>query len=491
MTLAFGGYTGACFVQSRLQRVAVDVGHRPLESVGLPGEPEWGDLLKADSGLATLPRRLTTFSRPRYIAFHNKRGQRRWKPRTSNPKLECSRVASYSPSPAAMSLAIKDGTMLRRETETCLRLFAQCLRIEELSSARFLWFEDCQARFRWWAFSLKASSTGRGSLDRILAHRSDVRDAIHGVLETLASALGSCLVESRQLDAEDDADETRSDASSPRSVTSAFSESSTSSEPDNDNHVADVVAQHAYFIDMCLRSLSRFSILIRKAKDKLRHKRADDDLVRIQSHEPQTYAEFRTHLETLILCGPYEQSLLSHLDCAAAHQEISQTVRIVIRAWLSSRLGLVQDRLIQSNLIRRHRIMYSRRDGRPLDFISTQVKLVPEQSSLPSRPGPSLSRPQQETRTTGVVETDVTPSTSTPVAPPAATPTSLTETVLGSELGTVPLRSSKAASVISKLTRTGQNQDYPKTSVLDKSSQCPYCGCYLGPEYTKNEKKWQ
>jgi len=388
------------------------------------------------------------------------------------------------------SLAIKDGTILRREAETCLRLFAQCLLIENLSNTRFLWFEDCQARFRWWAFGVKASSTGRGSLDRILAHRSDVRDAIHGVLQSLASALNSCLVESCPLDPEDDADDARSDASSLISEQSAFSLASTDSDVDNGDHMADVVARHAYFIEMCLRSLMRFSILIRKARDKLRHKRADDDLARIQRHEPETYAEFKAHLETLILLGPYEHSLLSWLESAEAHQKISQSVGIVIRAWLFNRLGPVQARLVQANLIRRHRMMYSRRNGRPIDSISTQDNLVSVQTALPLRTRPSSSQPQQGTRPTEVVKTDITPSTRAPHALPA-TPTLQSETVLGSELGTVPVRSSKATSVLSKLTRTGQNQDYPKTSMLDKLSQCPYCGFFLGPEYAKSEKKWQ
>ena len=380
--------------------------------------------------------------------------------------------------------------MLRRETETCLGLFAQCLRIENLSNTRFLWFEDCQARFRWWAFGVKASSTGRGSLDRILIHRSDVRDAIHGVLQSLASALDSCLAGPRPLDSEDDAGDARSDASSPVSERSAFSEASTDSDVDGGGDMADVAAHHAYFIEMCLRSLMRFSILIRKAKDKLRHKRADDDLVRIQRHEPETYAEFKAHLETLILLGPYEHSLLSRLESAEAHQEIPQSAGIVIRAWLFNRLGPVQARLVQANLIRRHRIMYSRRDRRPVGSISNQDDLVSVQTAVPLRTGPSSSQPRPDTRPTEVVEAVVVSLAPTPHALPT-TPTLQSETVLGSELGTVPLRSTKATSVLSKLTRTGQNQDYPKTSVLDKLSQCPYCGFFLGPEYAKNEKKWQ
>ena len=90
---------------------------------------------------------------------------------------------------------------------------SQCFRVQNLSNARFLWPEDCQARFRWWAFGLKASSSGRGSLDRLLAHREDVRDAVSGLLRSLASALDACLAEPGPLSLADDVDDAQSDAS--------------------------------------------------------------------------------------------------------------------------------------------------------------------------------------------------------------------------------------------------------------------------------------
>ena len=123
----------------------------------------------------------------------------------------------------------RDGATLRRATETCLDLFAQCLRVQNFSNARFLWLEDCQARFRWWAFGLNASSSGRGSLDRLLAHREDVRDAVSGLLRSLASALDACLTEPGPLSLADDVDDAQSDASSycrrsPHSVNSQITE---------------------------------------------------------------------------------------------------------------------------------------------------------------------------------------------------------------------------------------------------------------------------
>jgi hypothetical protein len=323
----------------------------------------------------------------------------------------------------------------------------------------------------------------------------DVRDAIADILTGLAEALGEYMVKSHSfgLGNDDGSDDGRSDVSSPVSVKSAFSYASSgegAAEVDVGSGVS--TTHYAFFIDMSLKSLLRFSILIRKAGDKLRYKKADDDLARIQIHAPETYTELRAHLETLILIGPSEHSLLTRLDSATARNGIPKNVKIVLRAWIHSRLSPIQNRLVQANIIRRHRIMCSRKDGRhsrpaqpkpasrptaavPTERPSSSSALPPHTAMLPTEPNRSEFRP--------------------PVIPSPRiieeASSAQTTTVIGSELSTAAMRSGRASSTVSKLTRTGRNQDYPKASVFDRSPQCPYCGIVLDLGYAKNEKKWQ
>jgi hypothetical protein len=321
----------------------------------------------------------------------------------------------------------------------------------------------------------------------------DVHNAIADILTGLAEALGECIFESRSLGYrnDDDSDGGRSDASSPVSIKSASSNPSSDGATHSQEDPGNSTAHHVYFIEMSLGSLLRLSILIRKAGDKLRYKRADDDLRRIQTHVPETYAGFKAHLETLILIGPSEHSLLTRLNSAGARNEIPHSVNIVIRSWINNRLGPIQRRLVEANIIRRHRIMCSRKDSRQAPSPSAQTNPPSRPTAATARPSMSSAPPPEE----GIRSAETTRPESSPAVPipriieEAATVQ--TATAVGSDLNTAAMRSGRASSVVSKLTRTGQNQDYPRPSVLDKSPLCPYCGFVLDLEYAKNEKKWQ
>lgn len=379
---------------------------------------------------------------------------------------------------------------LRRLTESCLNLFAECLRTQGLSREQRAWFEDYQARLRWWSFGLKAQALGRASLDYRLAHRDDARVAISGLLTCISEALNDCLASLRSLGSADDSDDqVLSDASSPVSARSSFSESSTDEDTIGHSYQGGVTLRHAHLIELCLYRLARLSIVIRKSGDRFRHKRADDDLKQVQIHAPDTYAEFKAHLETLILNGPYEHSLLSRLALAESRNDIPRSVGIVIRAWLHDRLGPVQRRLVQANIIRRHRIMCSRRRGRQTSA-STSSDVTPVRRQAATM-RPSAHPPQQiPAGPTEVARSEIAPAM--PVARVIEQASAIqTATAVGPDLNTAALRSVRASSVMSKLTRTGQNQDYPKSSTLEKSPQCPYCGFVLDLEYAKDEKKWQ
>ena len=399
-----------------------------------------------------------------------------------------------APSPRFLAVPSSEGTKVRRLTESCLGVFAECFRIEGLSSEHIAWLEDCQARLRWWSFGLHVQSSGRASLDYRLAQRPDIRDVVSGLLSSLAATLNDCLAESRSqpVGTTDDSDGLHSDASSPVSVESSLSAASKGEDAERVAPSQGASAHNAYFIEACLRRLMRLSTLIRKSGDKFRHKRADDDLKRIQKHAPAIYSEFQAHLETLILIGPYELSLLTRLTFVVARNGIPQSVNIVVRAWICSRLGPVQKRLVQANIIRRHRIMCSRKGGRQVSSVSSQPKPAPRQAAITATA--SSAHPREHPRPTETAADRLELAPSVPAIKLTGESSVIqTATAIDADLKTPTsaVRSIRASSVVSRLTRTGQNQDYPKSTVLERSPLCPYCGVVLDLEYARNQKKWQ
>ncbi|KAK5655319.1 hypothetical protein OQA88_5886 [Cercophora sp. LCS_1] len=376
---------------------------------------------------------------------------------------------------------------LYRLTEDCLNLFSRCLRVPGSSAESLAWLETSKVRFRLWAFALNVQKSGRSSLDTKLSHHDDIRKVLSNLLLALAATLSEFLSTAKNGTRYffNDQDEVLSDSSS-----SALSESSSDAGidiPTPGRRSRRHQAQRRN-IDACLRHLSRLSILIRRSGDKFRHKRADDDLKRAEQSTATTYPELRSHLEAIIAFGTCEFSLLCYLDRAVDVDCIPGTVRIVVRAWLFSRLGTIQQRLIQANVIRRHRIIFSRSKRRSDSLKVTEVKPdrgvvnTPIQALIQA----ATSRPAQPlAKTAGL---SVPPSRSKHQESEVSTVTAIGENI---NL-TAAMRSTKASSTMSKLTRTGQAQDYPKRTILDpESCQCPYCGVTLEQEYLDHDKKWQ
>ena len=385
--------------------------------------------------------------------------------------------------------AASTGPSLQRLTEHCISLFGQCLRVPGLPVGSAAWFEDKQARFRWWSFSLQAQATGRSSLDHRVRNHDDVRAVIADLLAALASALSECLVHNVYLhQLPDGGEESLSDASSSVSSEPASPGGSDESSLEDNGLSPTRFSSQAYCVETCLLHLMRLSILIRKSGDKFRHEKADDDLKRLQRALPNSYAEFRGHLETIILFSPYEHALLSWLDFAVDQEEIPISVKIVVRAWLYGRLGPIQQRLIQANIIRRHRMMFSRRRGKTRGIVASSNMAEPD--IVPVRAQVHIQSPTVQQPVAVHVDTPASiPADRPPAEPVIAAPTA---TSIGSalNLGAV-VRSAKASSTMSKFTRTGQDQDYPKRAVLENSLECPYCGIGLESEYKQNEKKWK
>ncbi|KAK3339887.1 hypothetical protein B0T25DRAFT_512128 [Lasiosphaeria hispida] len=377
---------------------------------------------------------------------------------------------------------------LRRLADDCLGLFDACLQIPGLSATLVAWFEESQAHLRWWSFSLGAQRPGRASLDFRVRHHDRIRGIITSHLLALISDLKQCLVSVQSTNrrrSDDDDDGFPSDESS-----SLSSGSEGANESDTEQHAPPPIRYVAQknSIKATLHHLIHVSVLIRKSGDRFRHARADQDLKRVERESPNTYAAFKTHLETVILFGPSEYCLLSLLNSAVRRDAIPTGVRAILRSWLHNRLGPIQQRLVEANVIRRHRMMLSRKEGRPDTTLPAGSQSLHRQAVLP-RATTAIQRPV-ETHDFSPPVAEMPPPSVLPVRPMAGASAIQTATAIGPALDLRTARSARASSTMSRLTRTGENQDYPKRSVLQESPVCPYCGVLLDKERSR-EEKWQ
>ncbi|KAF5612420.1 chitin synthase activator [Fusarium subglutinans] len=392
---------------------------------------------------------------------------------------------------------------LCRRTQECLALF------QSTSGHRTLadndWFEDCAADFAWWAHGLKAQKTGRSSLDYRLRERLDVKRVIAGLLDSLALALKEYLQPDKDQESiRDDLDGevSESDKSSSKSSWSELSDEVR--QPEDKEAIADTPdtenSDPRFYIETNLKLLAKISVAIRRSGQKLRYLKADTYL---RDHlDDEEYTLLRNHLLFLILVSSYEQKLLTELGRLAINQEIPKAVEIVIRSWIidPSRATSTQQRLIEANVIRRNRIAYARR------FIGKNViaKKPQEETATtiaPSRLPGALLGPAREASTFGTdtKEPFPIPSPTQPLpVPPEPTESLIAKTLTATELGSqfilpiiMPLEPKKGAlSIVTKITQTGTNQDYPACPAKKGSFQCPYCVQVLSEDYA-TKSRWR
>lgn len=216
--------------------------------------------------------------------------------------------------------------------------------------------------------------------------------------------------------------------------------------------------------------------------------------------DDEEYRLLRNHLLFLILVGSYEQKLFTELRRLAISQEIPKAVEIIIRSWIidPSRATSTQQGLIEANIVRRNRIAYARR------FIGKDV--VPKRPQednattiAPSQLPEALLVSAREASTFGTKEPLPIPSPAQPLPDPLEPAKPLTaKTLTATELGSqfilpiiMPLEPKRGAmSILTKITQTGTNQDYPACPAKKGSFQCPYCVQVLPEDYA-TKSRWR
>lgn len=88
-----------------------------------------------------------------------------------------------------LDVAATEGAICRL-TKTCQDLFERCMQTDRLGTAE--WLEKRQGMFNLWSFVLKASETGKQSLDYRVRPRPDIAEVIKDLIEGLIEALEQC-----------------------------------------------------------------------------------------------------------------------------------------------------------------------------------------------------------------------------------------------------------------------------------------------------------
>ncbi|KAF5966271.1 SKT5-like protein [Fusarium bulbicola] len=330
---------------------------------------------------------------------------------------------------------------------------------------------------------------------------------LRGLLDSLALALKEYLqpgIDKGHESIRDNLDGEVSESDKSSSNSSWFEHSDEVRQPEDKEAIADTPdtenSDPRFYIETNLKLLAKMSVAIRRSGQKLRYLKADAYL---KDHlDDEEYTLLRNHLLFLILVSSYEQKLLTELGHLAINQEIPKAVEIVIRSWIvgPSRATSTQQRLIEANIIRRNRIAYARRyigkntiPKKPQEDTATTI--------APSQLPGALLGPAREASTFGTdtkepfsIPSPVQPLPAHPEPTESLTGKTLTATELGSQFILpiiMPLEPKKGAlSIVTKITQTGTNQDYPACTAKKGSFQCPYCVQVLSEDYA-TKSRWR
>jgi hypothetical protein len=238
-----------------------------------------------------------------------------------------------------------------------------------------------------------------------------------------------------------------------------------------------VLEEYISYVRTILDQLTRISLTIRRAGAKYRFERADKAL-----EETEEVEAFRRHLTTIINSG------FSDKDAEGV-----PTTEMMERAHDDSKFSPIQLKLIRANVLRRHRIEYLTRSRAPRSHASVEA--------------PSEVQIQKPDKTSAAV--DNAPSTSivsskgeesqptTPIAPQvherSIYSAAVTATDVGPNFDTAELSANKTPSGITRTTKIGESQAYPKYPMpqLNGTLICPYCNDKLPDSYAKNQQSWK
>lgn len=221
-------------------------------------------------------------------------------------------------------------------------------------------------------------------------------------------------------------------------------------------------------IRIIVGKLAQLSAAIRRSGSDNRHQRADTAL------NDGNRAELENHFRFILAIGLRE----SRPDA-----DRLTTEEFVQEALCFEKLTAIQERLVHANVLRQNRI----------EFVIASPGTVYEETETDRRLRSKIPRVLATAEITQSEIRDVMESANAPNVgmPTAATHSNArTATSLGS---TFDLKEKPTPSVTTKITRTGEMQDYPRRPKAegDQMTLCPYCKDPLTAEDLKNDRRWR
>ncbi|KAI8951383.1 hypothetical protein F4801DRAFT_578590 [Xylaria longipes] len=393
-----------------------------------------------------------------------------------------------------------------RLTNGCASLFAKCQSKKITALTQDDWVGGKLADFNLWAAGIIASTTGPSSLDYRVRDRPDVKLVLIGLLSTVKEAAERCLdyvpdstsVSGTLLKTPSPLTRHSSGGYNPLSD---FSDDSTDTSTKSSTVANGPLETEKNEISTALGQLYRVTLLIQRSGKKYRFRKADSQLTDHLGDED--FVELRKHLEFLILL---RQNLIrtefwKHEDYEKLSEDVSRT----------SDLTAVHQMLIKANIIRRNRIRHATRH-----LVKQQKNATPvpgPKSRLPAHQGPqhvgtdpldvninmelqaALEQSESEHPISvqqGNEALDQTrpqayghgEGTSRLLAPSRAA----TLTEIGTMFMKGPRTLKAQGTTITRITRIGAKQDYPKCPKDRGMFTCLYCAQSLSPDYTEISK---
>lgn len=244
------------------------------------------------------------------------------------------------------------------------------------------------------------------------------------------------------------------------------------------------ISEYLSYIRTSLDHLARMSLAIRKAGNKYRYEKADEAL------DEAAFQDFHDHLAKIILRAIGDDE---------AEAKTWSSVQKVQRVSDYTRLNNVQKRLIQANILRKHRIEFfttSRKtDKRPIQRNTGLLKAQPQSDEARALATSSVAGSRSSQLRHDPLASPPPMMKEARVAPaPSVTDTKApTATDVGSRLNVKGLISGQTPSNVTNLTRIGAKQTYPGCPKHgpDGSLRCPYCHDILPSSYSKSKEAWR
>jgi len=319
-------------------------------------------------------------------------------------------------------------------TRLCLEAFQKC--IQQLKDKDKIHLQTRLADLRLWADSVGAAAQAKASLDWRFQHRQDDIKFIRGHLSMLEGLLKECLIAAN-----------------------------------NRSDVRNAIAN----IDSTLDSLAFIGIQIRRSGRKSRLRKADDSF----DENRHKYRKFRAHLACVITSKPTQEGRPKNEG-----NEIHS-----VDEFASLKLPLIQQRLVEANLRRRHRFMEAQRHSHGLQVRSTKIShtVIPQQFvAMAADYNKHKVSPMQDTKVAVALREQ-------PGHPAAPTMTGTSASGLDSKWG--GFRNNRhVGSTVTHITAITAAARYPKARPLSNQDQmlvkCPCC-CQAIPASELEDSQWR